>query len=118
PGAVNMRSLLGAERVETVDDRAGKLRMPGVDPGIDDGNPDALAMRQRMRFRQMQLGKRILCSIAFAWCRLLVLQQIAEVRLHRVHACLGREIAARRLNRAAVGDTEQSDGCPDKRKSL
>jgi len=34
-GAVNMRALLAAERIETVGDGIGQFGMPGVDAGID-----------------------------------------------------------------------------------
>jgi len=42
--------------------------------------------------------------------RLQLLQQIAEIRLHRANAGFGGEFAAHGLDRAAVGGAEQGNG--------
>src|SRR3954453_19073092 len=64
-------------------------------------------------------GQRILRGISLGWHRrFLVLEQVAEVRLDRTHAAIGREFAPHRRGGPAVGDAEQSERCPDQRKIL
>ena len=91
-GAVDMRAFLAAERIEAVRDRVREFRMPDVDSGIDHGDGDVGAMGQRMRLRQSKFRERILRGIALGQRRLLVLQQIAEIRLHRANAGIGGEV--------------------------
>ena len=62
-GAVNVRALGAAERIEIVGDGIGKFRMLGVDAGVDHGDRHVGAMRQRMCLRQAELGQRILRRI-------------------------------------------------------
>ncbi len=117
-GAVDMRTFLAAERVEAISNRVRKLRMLEVDSGIDHRNGDVGAVGQRMCLGQSKFCKRVLRGIAFGQCRLLVLQYITEIRLHRANAGVTGEFAAHRLDRAAVGDAEQADGCAYQRKIL
>ena len=74
-GAVDVRAFLAAERVKTVGDGVGEFGMADVDAGIDHGDGDVHAVRQRMRLRQAQLRHGILRGIAFGR-RLLVLHVI------------------------------------------
>jgi hypothetical protein len=89
-----------------------------VDSGIDHGNRDVDAASQGMGLGQSQLGERVLRGIALGQYNGMVLQQIAEIRLHRVNAGLGGEFAACGLDRAAAGDAEQPDGGAHQRKIL
>src|SRR6202795_3357363 len=74
-------------------------------------------MGERMRLRQSQLRECVLGGIALSWYRLLILQHIAEIGLHRARA-IGRQFTAHGLGRAAIDDAEQADGAADKRKVL
>src|SRR6266481_7871783 len=116
-GAMAMWAFLAAERIKGACNRIRKFRMPDVDSGIDNGDGNVGAMRQRMRLGQSKFQKRILGGIALGDCRLLVLQRIAEVRLHPANA-VGCEFAAYRLHRPAVNDAEQADGGAYERKVL
>jgi hypothetical protein len=75
-------------------------------------------MGQRMGLRQPKFRDRILRGIALGQFRHLLLQDIPEVRLHRVNAGVGREFAAHGLDRTAVGNAEQADRAADQRKTL
>ena len=116
-GAVNMRPFPAAERIEAVRDRVGKFGMPDVDAGIDHRDGDVGAMGQPVRLRQTKFRERILGGIALGRWRL-VLQQIAEVRLHRANAGLGREFTAHDVRRATVDNAEQADRAADKQEIL
>ncbi|OIQ63845.1 hypothetical protein GALL_546120 [mine drainage metagenome] len=69
-----------------------------------------------MRLGQAKLHVRVLRRIALGQFRVLVLQDITEVRLHRANAGVGAKFAAHRLHGPAVGDAEQADGSADKRE--
>src|SRR6266481_2550597 len=86
--------------------------------GIDHRNGDVGAAGQRMRLGQSKLRKRVLRGIALGQCRLLLLQEMTEIQLHRANAGLGGEFAAHCLGRSAIGDAEQADGRAYKRKIL
>src|SRR5882724_12211955 len=117
-GAMAMWAFLAAERIKGACNRVRKFRMSDVDSGIDNGDGNVGAMRQRMRLRQSKFQKRVLGGIALGRCWLLVLQQIAEIRLHRPDAGVGGEFTACGFHRTAVGDAEQADGAADERKVL
>ena len=91
-GAMDVRTFLAAKRVEGVRNRVREFRMFDVDSGIDHGNGDIGAVGQRMCLRQSKFRQRVLRGIALGQRRLLVLQQIAEIRLHRANAGFGRRI--------------------------
>lgn len=118
PGAVHVWSFMAVDRVESLRDRVGQFDMLGVDPGVDHGDPDIRATRELVRFGQSQLEKRILRRVALGRLRLLLLQQIAEIRLHRANAGFGGEFTAHGLDRAAVGGAEQGNGDADQREIL
>src|SRR6202521_4004388 len=86
--------------------------------GIDHGNGDVDAVGQRMRLGQSKFQKRVLRWIALGQCRLLVLQDVAEIQLYRADAGIGGEFAAHRFHGAAVGNAEQTDGAAYERKIL
>src|SRR6266481_6802289 len=86
--------------------------------GIDHRNGDVGALGQRMRLGQSKFCKRVLRGIALGQCRLLLLQEMTEIQLHRTNAGLGGEFAAHCLDRSAIGDAEQADGRAYKREIL
>ena len=63
-GAVLMRLLRLAERVERADDHARKLGMAEVDAGIDHRDQDRVAVGERVRLADAELGERVLRRIA------------------------------------------------------
>jgi len=89
-----------------------------VDAGIDHRNRDVGAVGQRMRLGQSKFRKRVLRRIALSQFRLLLLQEMTEIQLHRTNAGLGGEFAAHGLDRSAIGDAEQADGRAYQRKIL
>ena len=93
-GAVDMRPFLAAKRIKAVGDRVGQFGMVGVDAGIDHGDRDVHAVRERVRLRQPKLRQRILRGIALGRRGLLVLQPITEIELHRAHAAIGGKFTA------------------------
>jgi len=117
-GAVDMRTLLAAKCIERGCDRVRKFGVVDVNSGIDHGNGNVGAMGQRMCLGQSKFRDRILRRIALGQFRLLLLQDIAEVRLHRANAGLGGEFTAHRLYRAAIGNPEQTDSAADEREIL
>src|SRR5438874_2291253 len=71
-----------------------------------------------MRLGQSKFCVCVLRGIALSQRRLLLLQEITEIRLHPANAGISGESAARRFHGAAVGDAEQTDGSAQKRKIL
>src|SRR5258707_5079228 len=86
--------------------------------GIYHRNGDVGAVGQRMRLGQSKFRKRVLRGIALSQRRLLLLQEVTEIRLHPVNAGISGELAARCFHSAAVGDAEQADGSAQKWKIL
>ena len=89
-----------------------------VDSGIDHGNGHIGAVGELVRLGQSKFRDRVLAGIARGQGRLLVLQDITEVRLHRANIGVGGQFAAHRLRRAAVDDAKQADGAADQREIL
>ena len=87
-------------------------------PESDHGNGDVHAAGERVGLRQSKLGDRILRDIALGLRLFLILQQVAEIELHRLHAAIGREFASNRFRGAPIDDAEQADGAAQKRKLL
>src|SRR5260370_41529750 len=67
-----------------------------------------------MRLGQSKFRKRVLSGIALSQRRLLLLQEVTEIRLHPVNAGISGELAARCFHSAAVGDAEQAGGSAQK----
>ena len=63
PGAVPIDRFAGDDGVERIRDHAGQFGMGRVDAGIDHRDQDIVALGERMRLRQLQLGQRILRGI-------------------------------------------------------
>ena len=63
-GAVRVRLLGLAQRIERAGDHAAQLGMPGVHAGIDHRDQDVVALGQAVRLLQPQLGQRVLRRIA------------------------------------------------------
>ena len=59
-GAVRMRLVGRAGRIERRRDDARKIGMGRIDRGVDHRDQHMLALGERMRLRQVQLGERIL----------------------------------------------------------
>ena len=87
-------------------------------PEFDHRNGDVHAAGELVGLRQPQLRDRILRGIALGRGLLLILQEIAEIELHRPHAAVGGEFTAHRLDRTPVDDPEQADGAAEQREIL
>jgi len=86
-GAVFMRRKWLSQRVVGLSDRAGEIGVIDVHARVDDGDQYLVALGERMRLRQMQLGEFVLRGVAFLGRRgfaLLHREQI--IRLHRGHS--------------------------------
>ena len=87
-------------------------------PEIDHRNGDVHAAGELVGLRQPELRDRVLRGIALGRGLLLILQEMAEIELHRPYAAVGGEFTARRLDWTPVDDPEQADGAAEQREIL
>jgi hypothetical protein len=118
-GAVLMRLVVAAERVEVLQDHAVQVRIFDIDLGIDQRDGDILAGGDPMRLLDLQFAQHILLGIALAGeghLRGILLQREKIVRLHARDDALVLDRADEIADRTAAVDAPAVDGGAEKRQ--
>ena len=100
PGAVRVRRVAAADRVELLDDGPGEIRMADVDLGIDHGNQHIAAGRELVRLVEPQFADHVLSKVAGARLRRQARVLRRGVLLEAVHVLRLREADILGLERA------------------